>query len=125
MSPEVVYDQVEKQHIPTHPLRRGRAPVVSHYPTSNLSTKSLIEEELASVRKELGIIKHEESQELFGAGLAVQLFLAAAIPHASIIVALIQEIAISTLEQPNGEDIDSALLKGTIAHGVTAITGVG
>lgn len=126
MSPEVSYEQVAKQDVSQHPLRRGRTRVVPYYSTANLYAKSPAEEEkLASLRQELATIESKKSQELFAAGLAVQLFLSIAMPHAGLLVSLFQEAAMSTLEDPTGEDIDRALLRGTIGQGVTAVTGVG
>jgi len=129
MSPEVQYDYVEKQSELKHPLRRGRAPIVPNFPYPQFTPKIVEDEQQKKLlRQELAEIQQvelQQSQERFAAGLALQLFLNIALPHAGLALALLQETTISLLDDPTGDDIDQALLRGALGHGVTSVTGVG
>ena len=123
MSPEVKYEELEKQPHQYRPLRRGRAPFVPIFQTQQLGVTAREEEkQLSSVRDQLAV---QQSQERFAVGLVVQLFVGLALPHSGLAVSLIQELALSTLDDPHGNDVDKALLRGVIGQGVTSVTGVG
>ena len=129
MSPEVQYDYVEKQPDLTHPLRRGRTLIVPNFLHPQVTPKTAEDEQqkklLRQELSEIQQVKLQQSQERFAAGLAVQLFFNIALPHAGLALALIQETTFSLLDDPTGEDIDKALLRGTLGHGVISVTGGG
>lgn len=132
MSPEIQYDQVERQTDLKHPSRRGRAPLVTNFLHPQFTPKTAEEEkELAQVRDKLAKIQQHElqqSQERFALGLALQFFLTAAVPHIMfipILTSFTQEIASSVLDEPGGDDVDKAVLRGAIGQGVSSVTGVG